>query len=119
MILDGLEKYLLLDRLGQIRGAASGQAGLAVALEGGSCKGDDRGGRTAVFDLPSADRSSSGEAVHNGHLAIHEHQVVAAFLEHLAGPQTRLGHVDPVGGVLEIGERDNAVVRGVFGHQDA
>ena len=75
----GLEVGLA-DRLGEIAVEAGGQAALAIALHGVGRQRDDRH-VAAAFSLALANRPERLEAVHLGHLQVHQDDVEAGCLE--------------------------------------
>ena len=76
------------DRLGDVAVEAGGQAALAVPLHGVGGQGDDREVRPrAPLGLP--DRGGRLEAVHLGHLHVHQDQVERPSFQRRRGPSGR------------------------------
>ena len=71
---DGLEQLLRLDRLGDVAIHADFEAALAIPLHGMGSHGNN-GDVPSGSPLASTDRQRGLEAVHLGHLHVHQHQI--------------------------------------------
>ena len=102
------------DRLGQVTVHASGQAGLAVALHGVGRHGDD-------VDVAARrpDATCRFEAIHLGHLHVHQDEVVRQRRHSLDGFEPVRGNVGAVAHRLQHEQRDLLVHGVVLRQQDA
>ena len=97
------------------------EARFPVALHGVGGHGDDPDRQYAAFgwDRAGPDLPGCFEAVHLGHLDVHEDEVVRELLDGLDGLDAVRGDVGAVAHRLEDEERDLLVDRVVLGQQDA
>ena len=85
-----------LDRFREVIGAAGGEAAVPGFRQ--SVGGEKKNGRRAK----SADLASSGVAIQNRHLGIHENDVVGTLLELLNRLRAVLHFVDDAGGIFQV-----------------
>jgi len=109
---------LLRERLGEVVVHAGREALLAILLHGAGGEGQD-GDVTVRPHLGRADRTGRLEAVHLGHLTVHEDEIVGCALEGLDGFPAVAHEIDPVPGLLEHPDGHALAHRVVLGHQDA
>ena len=105
--LDGFDA----DGLGHVLVHSGGEAGVAVAVGG---EGDD--GEIPVGEA-GADLARGLDAVHLGHLDVHEDQVIMPCRQGVEGFPAALGFVGVVAEVLERGPRD-LQVEGIVIHDE-
>ncbi len=104
------------DRLGDVVVHAGGEAGVAIALEGVGGEGDDAG--LALGGEVGADLAGGLEAVHLGHLEVHENEVVGAAFEGAEGFEAVGDSVGAVAEAFEEAEGDLLVNEVVFDDED-
>ena len=114
---DGRYQFISVDRLGDISVHACSKASLTVALHGVGSHGEDRG-VTIGRALNLADAASGCDAIHLGHLDVHEHEVEASLFHHGDGLLAVVGDKDRVATFLKQAFRNRLVNTIVFGQQD-
>ena len=110
-LVDGVEEGVFSDGFGQVVGAACGQAALDFFLEGMGGQGDDGGGLPVGGLFPFPDGSGGGMAVHDGHLHVHQHQVIFLSLVHFNCGLSSFGNVELIAGLFQIGPDENPIIR--------
>ena len=105
------------DGLGEVVVHAGLKAALAVSGDGVGGEGDDDGATLGGEDF--ADAAGGLEAIHNGHLAVHEDDVVGVKVEEAEGLLAIGCEVAGVAGALEEGGDELGVNGIVLGDEDA
>ena len=100
--------------LGEIVVHPCGQTPVAIALHGVGGQGDDRDACRLLLPFPFADGGCGGEAIHDGHLAVHEHDAIGMCGGEGAGLPAIFRAVYVVTEQFEQPHRDLAVDRIVF-----
>ena len=95
--MDSLEKDGLGDGFGEVGVEASGGALLFGLLEGVCGEGEDRQRIAGVGCFPGTHGAGGGVSVHDGHMGVHEYQVVFAGLHLAEGGGAVVGGVEGVG----------------------
>lgn len=115
------EQVRHIDRLGDVSVHACSQRGLFVLLEGVGGNGDNRQ-LCQTFIRQCADLLGRFVAVHNGHLDIHENQVIitgCGLLHHFHSDGAVIGLLGDDAGLLKDGDGDFAVQLVVLNDQQA
>ena len=115
---EGRGERLRRHRLRDVVVQAGRETPLAVALHGIGRQGDD-GDATGCASFLGADRARGLEAIHVGHLAIHEHQIVDGVIESRDGLPAIRDHVDVMSGLLQQAHGDLLIHPIVLGDQNA
>ena len=113
-----VEKDFRFERLGEVIIHARLETALAVALHGVRGHGNDWNAQ-AGLRLARADKTRRFEAVHAGHLRIHQHRVVGIVAGFLKRLPARFHRVHRKTCFLEKNDRQFLVDQIVFGNQDS
>lgn len=115
---DGGEEFADVDGFADVAVHACIEALFAIALHGVGSEGDDRDAASgAVFAL--AEDAGGGEAVHFGHLDIHQHEVKVALTEGIKGEFAVRDDFDGVALFFEDAEGEFLVDGVILGEEDA
>src|SRR5579875_19961 len=103
--------------LGDVTVHSSGEAAFFVAAHGVGGHGDD-GNVLASEALVAANGSGGFEAIHFGHLNVHQDRVERLVFESVQYGFARLDRLDGVPSLFEQAHGESAIDRVVFGDQD-
>ena len=113
---EGGVEFWRIDGLGEVVAHACGEAKFAILVHGIRSHGDD--GEMGEAGI-GADGFGGGDAVHDGHLHVHEDDVVVVFGDLLNGGSAMFRDIDVDAGVFEKAKGDFAIEFVVFHEKNA
>ena len=115
---NGLHHLVLLEGLRKVLVHLSLDAFFAITHHGVGGQGNDGGSDTSLLALPFTDFGGSFEAAHDGHLDVHEDNVVVAFFDGFEGLEAVVGDRDTVVIFFEDLDGETLIDFIIFGKED-